>query len=179
MHAFIQLCIHAYHTSLSFQQIYFFTPLAGLAGLPVTVPPVFFCACAAAGDGLPVTDGEGFFAAADAGDGLPAPAPAGFAGAPVPAFLVASFLFAACALAIFAAFVLAKLLCLSLGAIVFGAGPDLDGGAVIAFCCPPLFDAALYFGMPVILAASLLRVRPRGLEAEPARTPGAPVASRT
>ena len=169
---------------------HFFTPpVAGFAaGLPVTVG--FFCACAAAGveEGF----GAGFFAAfaagvdgfvggffaaeaADAAGGLPA----GFAaGLPVtvPALFcpeaVASLLFAACARARFAALVLARLLCFSLGPIVFGAG-------VLGFgCASPLFGA-LYFGMPVIFAASLFLVRPRGLDAEPARTPGAPVASRT
>ena len=145
----------------------------------------FFAACAAPVEGF----GVGFFAAAAApagevlGVGFFAAAAGLAAGFPVtvpddlfcPAAAVAaaSLLFAACARAKFAAFVLAKLLCFSLGPIVLGAGVlGFDGAA-------PLFTLLLYFGIPVILAASLFRVNPKGFEADPARVPGAPVASRT
>ncbi len=133
-------------------------PVAFLTGCarPVTVPPVFFAAAAGvAGAGCPATVPVGFFAPPAA----PAGGPFGAGVRPVtaPAFPPFALAFAAAAAfsrAAIAAFWLAS-------DRVFFAGVDVGGG--VSFFC------GAYFGIPVILAASLSLDRPSGLPAEPTR----------
>lgn len=132
---------------------------------PVTVPPVFFAAAAAdSGTDLPDAVPVGFFAAPAAPPGGPLAAGARVVAAPV--FAPVDLAFAAAAVfsrAAIAAFWLASDRVFFAGAV--GGGVSFFWGA--------------YFGIPVILAASLPLESPSGLPAEPTRGAGAPVASLT